>query len=392
MLRIKQKSVICAVALLTTFYVEKSLALFDGPFDNCEIIESPGPKGICSGHGSCINNTCSCKDGFTGLSDFINTEGLDCQINELAIKCIWGALLLVLFIGQVRSLPKMYERYADFREVQQDGKMNGRRIPITSNKGVLAIVLYEGVMVPSLIAMIVTKLVADNERIGVTFTVTFLFFLTKAAFYGSAMLFQPALVAALMRAASFGTSQSGAVERLIRFNNISSFFNWMGSSLLGILPFVTYANGGKWDETAEIVWFAYLGGSVFTLSLYALQCTYLKNKINEVLTPNSAGASGSGREKMEQTKKMLIKLQNETIFQVVLNCTIYIAFIAVPLMWNRHDYYLPLSWIAFVILGKKLADTHVSSGSSKKKVTKLVSGSIEKTGSFTTIQDSRVEI
>lgn len=41
----------------------------------------------CSGHGTCTpNNTCVCDDGWTGLSDIINTEGVDCQISIPAVK------------------------------------------------------------------------------------------------------------------------------------------------------------------------------------------------------------------------------------------------------------------------------------------------------------------
>mmetsp|Transcript_12499 Transcript_12499/g.14360 ORF Transcript_12499/g.14360 Transcript_12499/m.14360 type:complete len:391 (+) Transcript_12499:216-1388(+) len=327
---------------------------FDGPFEDCEIYDHPR-KGVCNDRGICVNDTCQCEDGFTGLSDFINTEGLDCQINELIVDCLWGFLLFAAVVGQLLSVPKFLDRYRRHKE---------RGHPLKKNKILIAIILYETIVVPSVILAAILKLADKSQRVGVTPGITVFFFTGKFGFYLTAFFIQPALTEAMMKGSKLG--KNPVIDRIIRIQYVGSFMMFVISSLLALLPFITIANGGVYDETAEIVHLAYFGGSAFSMFAYSLQCVFLIFKINGVMKPSGLAAGTPSDDKLEQTRKALVSFQKQTLIQQYINGGIFTAFAAAQYMWNRHDYYFPLSWVVFIVLGKKLADTHVGDKSSSK--------------------------
>lgn len=346
------------------------------------------PDGVCSGNGVCNNvtNTCKCDKGFTGASDFINTDGLDCQLQIVVFQGIWGGLLVLHILGQIVSLPKCLQRYRDYKARKDQLQMRGQSYPITKNRGLMTILCYQLVVTPGLIAMCILKIVDTDQRIGVTFGVTFLFFVIKTGFYGATTLFQPALIKTMLRGNGFGNKEK--INKIVRVSNTAAIINFISSSLISLLPFVTlYAAEGEITPLSELVWILYLVGQVIILTGYGAQCVYLKKKINEVL--DSANTPADSANTIDRARKVLISMQNNVILQAVLNSAIYLAYLFVPFMWNKHDYYLPLSWVAFVILFKKVADTHISANEgskskdgSKSKLTTYKSGEVTAAGSY----------
>ncbi|GMH50068.1 hypothetical protein TrRE_jg8225 [Triparma retinervis] len=61
----------------------------------------------CSNNGVCSNSTCICAPGWTGRSDFLNHEGIDCQVHETTIIVINIALFLVSTLNLVVLLSSL---------------------------------------------------------------------------------------------------------------------------------------------------------------------------------------------------------------------------------------------------------------------------------------------
>ena len=71
-----------------------------------------GPDGLvdsCSNNGDCVispdvsrfpTGMCVCDEGWTGVGDFMNGAGLDCQINTATIKA-WWAVIAAVTLGQI---------------------------------------------------------------------------------------------------------------------------------------------------------------------------------------------------------------------------------------------------------------------------------------------------
>lgn len=66
----------------------------------CKSDNHPFTDVICSGHGQCVDGTCICDEGWTGLGDFQRISGVGCPINKSTIK-YWS---IVNLIGSVFSV------------------------------------------------------------------------------------------------------------------------------------------------------------------------------------------------------------------------------------------------------------------------------------------------
>ena len=51
--------------------------------------------GDCSGHGVCVDSVCVCDKYYNGRSDWMNLDGIACQVNGPAIRVLWGIVWLI---------------------------------------------------------------------------------------------------------------------------------------------------------------------------------------------------------------------------------------------------------------------------------------------------------
>src|SRR5690242_10732504 len=56
---------------------------------------------ICSGHGYCAAAGCVCDTGWSGVSDFVNRDTLDCNVSQLAMTILHS---VSLFFGATNVL------------------------------------------------------------------------------------------------------------------------------------------------------------------------------------------------------------------------------------------------------------------------------------------------
>lgn len=331
-------------------------------------------RGTCSGHGECINNTCVCEDGFTGLSDWLNTENLDCQINIKIYKAFWGLNAAFAVLFQFKTFPKMKLRYDEFREKQKAIQASGKSISIRQNRGLVAILFYEFWVFPALLICAAVKIAKDDERVGITPLITVLFAMVKIGFYfGVAYMFQPSLIRTLLQSGSLKRNKK--IQRLILLSDAFARLNLFFSVTFSFVPFITLFNSEELDRPAEIAWIIYFGGSIVSLLFYFAQAVYLKSKIVKVLDSIQQNNS-----QVAETKKKLVKIQKTVMFQSLFQSCLYSLFLFWPYLWNKHDYFLPLSWLAFILISKELAESHVSSGNSSSKGRRIVASSHARSG------------
>ena len=85
--------------------------LYDIPVSNCSNVAlfNLNDEGV---RGECIEGSCVCRDGYTGSSDWINLDGLDCQVVEWHIKA-WACYGLVsgsyAYLNSFRVLWKAFK-------------------------------------------------------------------------------------------------------------------------------------------------------------------------------------------------------------------------------------------------------------------------------------------
>lgn len=135
--------------------------------------------GACSGHGSCVNETCVCTSGWTGRSDLIDTEGLACQVNENVLRGMWGVAAVVAIICFGLSYSKIKQRATDYFATKRRKEAMGKRYTLRNNRGVMASLFHTTLVYPSVLLYALLKEANADERLGLTFGTTLCFFVMK---------------------------------------------------------------------------------------------------------------------------------------------------------------------------------------------------------------------
>ena len=90
-----------------------------------------GINQICSGHGDCVNDFCYCDNGWTGLTDFEPIDGLDCDINILAIRIISVYVSFFGFITLITILKGLYSQKNT--KTENNSKRNNEKLFLRCN-------------------------------------------------------------------------------------------------------------------------------------------------------------------------------------------------------------------------------------------------------------------
>ena len=310
------------------------------------------PLGSCSGRGNCsASGECVCEAGWTGLSDVVNTSGLDCQIHDLTVRLLWAASLLACLVLTALGMPKFRQRYADHMRNVKDKAAINIQLRLVDNRGLLAELAYLLVTVPGLVAMAVTRIAFPEQRIGVTYAMTLLFVVTRSGFYCMVWLYQPALLATLLR------GKRGRNMRWLVALADKSIMLYSGFSVLvSAMPLVLVALGGDLGAgpTALAVWYVFTGGIALSLVCNVAVAWYIKQKVMRQLD-QSYSVQASPR--ILELRGTLVRAENTVIFHASVNLVIYVAFCFWPFLYNRFDYWLPVSLLSYSLVGYALANT-----------------------------------
>mmetsp|Transcript_6092 Transcript_6092/g.7374 ORF Transcript_6092/g.7374 Transcript_6092/m.7374 type:complete len:237 (+) Transcript_6092:3-713(+) len=137
---------------------------------------------ICSGRGICgdVDGCCICDRGWRGSSDFVDGEGIDCQINYVLIKILWTILLLeslYFFYSYAGKIRLKIENHVMKKRAELD---RGREFRMEVNT-ILALTAY--FLMAPIIALVSILKLGKVRRIGGDFGMTLLWFLGRTIFW-----------------------------------------------------------------------------------------------------------------------------------------------------------------------------------------------------------------
>mmetsp|Transcript_3282 Transcript_3282/g.4410 ORF Transcript_3282/g.4410 Transcript_3282/m.4410 type:complete len:409 (+) Transcript_3282:268-1494(+) len=312
--------------------------------------------GTCSGRGTCEDNEtrCECDDGWTGLSDFINTDAIDCQVHTTSIKVLWGIILLYSMYTVVVGIPFLKERWKSHLDVAKERRSRGKEYRIRDNPVLLACIWFYSFCFPSVVLYGILRISKNDERVGITPAATFLFFTAKIGFYMSLYLYRPTLFSASL--GKFG--KETGLKRVLKLSKHAGLVMMIVSITLGALPFIALSDGGNLAADAKTVYKLYMLFTAMSTFLNTLSGSYARIKGVKIM---SNSYSITKNPMLLEVKKKFEETINAAEKQGYFLSVVFLLFFLVPFLWNKHDYFHPINWFAYIVLGKKVAMATVKS-------------------------------
>jgi hypothetical protein len=126
---------------------------------------------------------------------------------------------------------------------------------LRANKALMTMFVLFAVMIPSNIAYALLKIFAPHERIGHTWAASLLFAITKLGFYVGVVMYQPALLGAVLSGISID-------EKVLKWSNLFGKSAMGLSMVLSFSPCITVAFGGADADpvVSRAVWLVYACG------------------------------------------------------------------------------------------------------------------------------------
>mmetsp|Transcript_853 Transcript_853/g.1950 ORF Transcript_853/g.1950 Transcript_853/m.1950 type:complete len:405 (+) Transcript_853:885-2099(+) len=306
---------------------------------------------IC-GQGECTDQgVCECDPHWTGKADFLWTEGIECQVNNIAIKILWAFNLIVL-IGNIISVKDdvILKRRQHHEVVQQKG-LQGKKYTMWDNKGYAAIIVWLALCAPGTFILGIIKISTNSYRLGHSWAMNFLFFVAKTGFYFGTYMYQPQLLATILKG-------SRSQIRIVELARAWGLFNFILSEIVAFLPFLTSATTSTGiDHAAQAVYLTYMVGSVLSMFTVGLQGLVITLKFKKIMSGSLTTKSKSAAEEIQ---KKLYGVQRQTYLQASVQGFIYLCFIFIPSLWNKHDWFLPISWLSFHALFRIMAKSTIT--------------------------------
>jgi len=331
-------------------------------------IDLANPAAVCNDtlgltclYGSCVEGTCQCDYLWSDNADFVELP--DCVTSSIGIWVLWGLNVLGLIWCYYESIGIIVLRF----EVFYESRKKNKGYTLFQNKGLLSIIAYFGLSTPPHFIMAILHFIDPDTRIGFDLFPTICFFLNKFGFYLAALIVQGSMFAAALKS-------DKSQQYLVKTNYIFCSVVFCVSTIVGSLGFITF----DWLQSdvggqIQLMQALYLtqGFALFGQGFGALM---IFRKLSHALSRVKDTASG----KSEGIRKKIADLQMETFRQGAVQGTIYILLGSIPFFINKHQYFLPISWLAMPLLGKRLAHQFVVDKNAKTIMQRL---GIAKTGS-----------
>lgn len=164
----------------------------------------------------------------------------------------------------------MVDRVRQHYEIKAQRLSQGKKYRIwKNNRTLIAMLLYSFGCFPSIFLLGVLRIAKADERAGVTYGYSILFFTGKLTFYTAALIFQPALLGSLL---SGGKSNNKLkIQRMIRLGYVSQYVTFTLSIVAAIAPLIIIADTSKGvTEIAQIVYIVSIFASLERLAVLCL--------------------------------------------------------------------------------------------------------------------------
>jgi len=293
----------------------------------------PMPFGVCSGLGECVNSTCVCKEGWTGLSDWINYEGVDCHINSSAIVGLWAATLLVVNGIHIMAIPKIRLRIKQFRaKVALAKKKRAAPVRWQDDCTLFGLAVHATMFLFWFQVFAILKLTNSGARVGQDAFLTLLYTTINAGISLSLFYIHSPLVSVLLR----GDKEYASFNALDRKLTWGLAVAMGGSSALSFVPLFA---GNAYSLTA---WRALTASLVFVVVIYvgvAVTQIIILTRASSTLHTNK---DRYGSSWILQVKSDMATVHRGLIVKITVHALIFLVILAWAYLRRVHDYYYPL--------------------------------------------------
>ncbi|GBG24386.1 Hypothetical Protein FCC1311_006042 [Hondaea fermentalgiana] len=315
---------------------------------------------VCSGHGSCTSDgACECDSGWTGRSDFVNTQYLDCQIHSVSVFALWGALMFLAVWGQISMWDQIMDKWETFKKNRETRLRAGMRTRLVDNPGLMAVMTFTYIGCPGILAMGMIKFFVPSARIGVSIAPTLLFALVRAAFSTMIFFYQPALLATFLRNSRRRQSE---ILFLVKLTRWMARANLAGSLFCSFLPIITLLDGGYPNRLAIAVFRLYLWTNFLTVLLHMSQAFAVYQKARDMFADSQQLHES---DILRETRRKMINGEIKGIVHGGVQATLLIVFAVVPFFCNKFDYFNPIGWMTYVLIAREIAQSAISHGNSR---------------------------
>lgn len=350
----------------------------------------------CDGNGVCDNTTttvyenavynfkCLCIPGWVGRSDWIDTTGIDCQINYLAIRILWAVNMFIVLVVLLRIIHLSRFVRQKYLELAAQKRSKGMDYHIYDNKGYFTTLVVLFVWAPSHIILGIVKLYDPSMRVAIDVLPTVFWYLSRTGFYLSAQIFQPSLLQNLLK----GTKEA---EHLVKTNYIITWSMTIGMVLIPFICLPVMATQGRNLYISSICVAIFFAGQSIILLFYVFNAFKTKTKIGNILQKSYEVSHDT---KTLDIKHNLENIQKEVMRQAFIQGCLYGAFAIVPYMWNKHDYILPLSHITIpiVCLRTITAVSGTKTSESNRRETNMQGPSTDKPSTRGSVPDGKKDV
>jgi hypothetical protein len=278
----------------------------------------------CGGRGMCEPSTftCSCFDLWSKKADFIDSE--DCPTSVVAMYILWAINILeILWVLYSTSyvLVARAENFFEQKKLKKD-------YSLWKNKGLIALIIYFGIGLPSHLAMAILHMVDPLTRVGFDLLPTTLFFFGKIGLYGASIFLQGPLIAAVLKG-------QAEFKKVVRTNYILNICVSSSSIIVGSFAFITYDYLTSSFTSQVTMMRAYYLVQAATLIINGIQALLIKKWVFGAL--ESARALVSSQDKTESIKRKVGDLQGQIIKQgllqgVVCKCHLWIGSTSISIL------------------------------------------------------------
>lgn len=275
----------------------------------------------------CIAPTCTCANGSTGRSEWIDAVGALCQVNEGAVRALWILNMvywtIAVFVG-IPQFRQLYQRFIKNRKLSS--------LPPVA----LAILTMFLVTMPCVFVVGFVRIFIKDTRITLTPESTVPWFIGRTAFYLALGIHQPALLEKALVAES---STTGVVR----------FYTWQArmlcfiTALNGFLFIPVYVTGGSDVVLARICFGIFLGIHTFCTAGILLSTVIIDDKLGKVLEKSYHETQS---EAILILKEKLHQVQKTAKINGIMQCSLYFFWFVIPPLWVAHDYILPITWLS----------------------------------------------
>ena len=303
----------------------------------------------CSGNGACDNVTgsCVCSDGWTGLSDFVNADGAQCQIFEWGVRGLWIACVLAAAIVLALETPMTVDELRRHLDLRSRSIAQRKRVPsLWSNKPLVVRLMLYGFLYIGTLWLGLLRLVA-GARVGVAWASTIAWFFARVGIYGSSTQHQPYMTKFILKAQNQTRSlvdRAGAVSTFIFLLMLAA----------GALPFPVNASFSTDIVTARACFAVYCAMIASLQFALVLQAIYLRRTLTLILTRSY---DQSRNAKVLEVRRRMQKQQDEVIRLCSMQSILYCVLLCAPPLWILFDYFLPFTLFLAVVSSRRIIST-----------------------------------